>query len=232
LSNSLDELARLLYAEVTVEDTLNRVAHLAVVSLDGCDAAGVTVRKNGSGITTAATDEVVLSVDEAQYETGQGPCLQAMREAKPFFITSMGRDTRFPRYTPLAIAAGIRSSMTFPLSVSDEPIGALNLYSRAEDAFPESDRPLAAMFAAQASIGLVNVRTFEGLKAAVGQLEEALETRGVIGQAMGILMAREGISAEAAFELLKTGSQHSNTKLREIAAQIVAIHERSVPPQD
>jgi GAF domain-containing protein len=232
LSMSLHELARLLYAEITVEETLNTVAHLAVASLDGCDAAGVTLKKNGNGTTTAATDEVVLSVDEAQYQTGEGPCLQAMREAKPFFIDSMARDTRFPRYTPLAIAAGIRSSMTFPLQVHDETIGALNLYSRAERAFRESDHPLALIFAAQASVGLLNVRTYDDLRKMIRQLEEGLKTREVIGRATGVLMAREDLSAEAAFSLLTAASQHSNTKVRDIAVEILTQHERSIPPVD
>ena len=54
------------------------------------------------------------------------------------------------------------------------------------------------------------------------QLEKALESRDVIGQAKGILMERERISAEEAFQMLCTTSQHLNRKLRDVAAMVVA----------
>ena len=55
----------------------------------------------------------------------------------------------------------------------------------------------------------------------VDQLRDALETRDVIGQAKGILMAAEAISADDAFLILVRASQRQNRKLRDIAADVV-----------
>ena len=54
-------------------------------------------------------------------------------------------------------------------------------------------------------------------------LREALESRDVIGQAKGILMARRGCTPDAAFEALRKVSQHRNIKLRDIAEQVVYL---------
>ncbi len=49
---------------------------------------------------------------------------------------------------------------------------------------------------------------------------EIIEHRAVIEQAKGVLMAVYSIDAQAAFDLLKWGSQHTNTKLRVMAEQL------------
>ena len=56
------------------------------------------------------------------------------------------------------------------------------------------------------------------------QMEEALKSSRVIGAAIGMIMASRGLSEAAAFEVLQTASQHSNRKLREIAADLVDSH--------
>jgi AmiR/NasT family two-component response regulator len=53
----------------------------------------------------------------------------------------------------------------------------------------------------------------DGLKAALG-------TRTVIGKAIGIIIEREGVNETEAFEILKVMSQHSNVKLRDVAARL------------
>lgn len=52
-------------------------------------------------------------------------------------------------------------------------------------------------------------------------LEEALATNREIGQAIGILMATDQITADQAFDQLRSASQHLHRKLREIAADVV-----------
>lgn len=61
----------------------------------------------------------------------------------------------------------------------------------------------------------------DALQAEVAGLTEALESRDVIGQAKGILMASQGISADEAFNILRRASQRLNVKLRDVAAQVV-----------
>lgn len=55
----------------------------------------------------------------------------------------------------------------------------------------------------------------------VEHLKLAIEHRDVIGQAKGILMAREHCNADAAFSILRMASQRENRKLYEIALELV-----------
>ena len=57
-------------------------------------------------------------------------------------------------------------------------------------------------------------------------LRQALESRTVIGQAVGILMHRGALTADAAFTQLVELSSHTNTKLRDVAREVVAETER------
>ena len=66
--------------------------------------------------------------------------------------------------------------------------------------------------------------TLEGCHRLIVQLHDALETRDVIGQAKGILMAAEGITDDDAFMILVRASQRANRKLRDIAGDVVAAN--------
>ncbi|MYW90721.1 ANTAR domain-containing protein [Amycolatopsis rubida] len=59
------------------------------------------------------------------------------------------------------------------------------------------------------------------LRAENKQLREALDSRVVLEQAKGMLMARHEITPDEAFELLRQLSQHTNVKLRDLAAQVL-----------
>ena len=61
------------------------------------------------------------------------------------------------------------------------------------------------------------------------QLEQALDTRGVISNAVGILMAQEAVNRDDAFGILRTTSQTLNIKLRVIAEGIVDKAEKRGP---
>jgi AmiR/NasT family two-component response regulator len=58
------------------------------------------------------------------------------------------------------------------------------------------------------------------LEQEVDGLRNALGTRTVIGKAIGIVIEREGVNETEAFEILKVMSQHSNVKLRDVAARL------------
>jgi hypothetical protein len=60
------------------------------------------------------------------------------------------------------------------------------------------------------------------------QLETALETRGTIERAKGILMVTRRCSADEAFVLLRKQSQHDNVKLYTIAQKVVASIEQAL----
>ena len=90
----------------------------------------------------------------------------------------------------------------------------MTLYSRQPDAFDCEAEAVGAVLAAHAGVALATARERE-------HLQEALHSRDVIGQAKGILMIREGVDEDGAFDILRRASQRMNLKLREIAQQVV-----------
>lgn len=220
LNTHLMKLGQLVVTEEPVSTALARVAEMASSVIDVCDCCGVSLVQGDHVETRAASDDRADDVDEMQYSAGSGPCLQAIEDGRAVNVASFDDESRWPEFIQRARAAGIRASYSVPLTVDDDIVGSINYYS-ASSAFDPRARHLGDLFATQAAVALHNARTFSGVRDLVGQLREALESRDVIGQAKGILMARHGIDAEAAFDRLRTESQHRNQKLRTIAARLV-----------
>jgi GAF domain-containing protein len=202
-----------------LDATLTRVSRLAVEQISGCDMAGVTLIRDGKPVTAAFTDAEAPEIDAAQYESGEGPCLDAFRQNQVFAIADTRTESRWPAFTDTARAHGILSTLSLPLQVNQEALGALNLYSRAPTGFVEDDTPM--LFAIHAAVVLANAQAYWAAHALSSQLELAMASRSVIEQAKGVLIARFGCTADDAFARLTKESQHTNTKLRDVAKGIV-----------
>ena len=221
LWRSIADLSGLLLNEEDQETTFRRIADLAVRSIGGCDAVGVTINEKEGPATRAATGGLVYEVDNYQYEIDEGPCLSAVVERDIVSVEDMGSETRWPRFSRHAADRGLHSSLSLPLMVRGEALGALNLYAFRTKAFTSPGVQTASMFAAQAAVTVANSQTYAASVKLTRELREALDSRAVIDQAMGILMGRNGHGAEAAFTKLRVRSQAENRKLREVAADIV-----------
>jgi GAF domain-containing protein len=199
--------------EIVCRDALAEVPHADEVSVTLADRRGFR--------TAAHTSERIRVTDDRQHDLEEGPCVDASRQHQAFEIESMQCEQRWPRYTPYALEAGIGSSISLPLYGGEGSSGALNLYSRKEAAFDDEDRRLGGEFARRASVVLSNAVAFAAQSELTAQLREAIATRETIGKAVGILMERESVDDEAAFAMLRTASQNSNVKLRDIAEELV-----------
>jgi len=231
LVTALLALNRLMVNEEPLETTLARVAEIAAKSIETCVGAGVTLSRNDRPYTVAHWGSIADQLDGTQYAENDGPCLTAYRErhiVQLDVITEHGE--RWPTFVSLAAELGVDSSLSLPLVVGDVCLGALNLYGQHEQAFNASDRALAELFAAQAAVALANAEVYWQTYALTQTLQIAVESRDVIGQAKGILMALHKISAEEAFALLRRTSQEQNTKLRDIAEWLVRTGELPAMP--
>lgn len=217
---ALQKLSSLLEAEDAFERTLHTVVDLSVSTLPGCDSAGITLRVENSDMTAAASDHYALGIDKIQYETSEGPCLSALESGEPQRIVRISEETRWPEFCKRAEREGLQSSASFPIRVNGTT-GALNLYAKSNHVFDDSSAEISAIFAKQAVIAIENARIYSAALKLGDQLNEALQSRDAIGQAKGILMEREGVSDGEAFEMLKTISQNSNVKLRDIAERLI-----------
>jgi AmiR/NasT family two-component response regulator len=112
--------------------------------------------------------------------------------------------------------------MSIGLPVARQTIGGLNIYGNDDAPFDEAARELATAFASYAAVAVANAGVYATTAALAANLQRALESRAVIDQAKGILMARHrGMSADEAFDLLSKESQLNNRKLRDIAHDLV-----------
>ena len=219
---AMHELAHLLVSEENVPATLQRVADLAARVIDDCNAAGVTLlTSNGSYETAAYTADRTLAVDIGQYKRGKGPCLTAIAEKRVVRFDIEDAEARWPDFVADARANDVRSFLAAPLLVNGSAIGALNLYSSKPSGFTALDDVLIALFTGQASVAVANARVYSDAVRLTDQLRDAIASRSVIEQAKGVLMARQGVDAQTAFDHLRRDSQHRNVKLRLVAQEVV-----------
>ena len=222
LEEALVSLGTLLLSTPSVDAFLGRVADLAVQVFDPPATCGVSLYVDDIPTTVAASGLVAGQVEETQYEAGEGPCLHSMRTGETVDIPDLAVDDRWPDYRTHALALGLGSTHTIALSDGERPVGALNVHAAAVDAFDDDARRALGLFAAQTSAALELLRRDVQQRQLGEQLQEALASRAVIDQAMGIVMVTRRCSADEAFAFLRRTSQNANRKLREVATDLVA----------
>ena len=221
LEEQLHELSGLLLTDETLDVMLGHVAHIAVRAIPACDAAGVTLYERDQMVTAAASGPLVPRVDEHQYSTDEGPCLESLRTGEVMRSPSLAAESRWPKFRVPTLDEGVVSCLSLPLVVGNHgTAGVLNLYSQNRP-FEAADEDIGRRFVAPASVAVANARAYAKAQAVIEQLQEALQSRDVIGQAKGIIQAREGVGPDQAFERLRDMSQHRNVKLRELAKALV-----------
>ena len=215
LAEVFAEVARALLEEHDVAPTLGRICELAAKTVDGCEAAGVSIVEGTQITSQSTTNDLPRILDQIQSETQQGPCIDAIKEHEVFLTGSLSQERRWPDFVQRAQEqTGVESILGVRLFASGDTLGALNLYSSERDAFNDQDIAVASVFAAHAAVALATARREE-------QLEGKAASRDVIGMAKGIVMARQKVSDEEAFDILRRASQRTNVKLRELAERVV-----------
>jgi GAF domain-containing protein len=204
-----------------VHAALRRIAEAGCHLVAGCAAASVTIIERGRPITVVSTADSAIAADVAQHAAGDGPCLTAARERRPVLVDDIELDDRWPGYRLGALAEGLAASLSLPLDLGSCAHGVLNLYAERAGAFTRDDQHLALGFAAQASIVIVNAQAYWSAIDTTRNLTAALESRAIIEQAKGILIARHGCSDDDAFLELRHRSQTTARKLHAVAAELV-----------
>jgi GAF domain-containing protein len=225
LSTTLDDLHDELAAGERIEAVLQRLVDTAVVAIPGADVVSVTIVSGTRPSTVAATDEAVLDIDRDQYATGEGPCLEAAELRRPVRVDVAGAHERWPAFAVAAERAGVQAYLSAPLLLdtgTEELVGAMNIYGYQAGAFTDFDQSLLRLFTTAASGAISNARRAVRSRELTEQLRRALISHAEIDQAKGALMAVHGISADEAFARLVRRSQTTNTKLIEVARELLA----------
>jgi len=225
LTADFSETARNLFSPSSVQETLDQVVSLAVATIEGCDFAGIFLIAGDKVTTPALTDPIVADIDALQHSNNEGPCLDAISARLTFYAHDLDDDPRWPHFGPEATTRGIRSALALPLFTHDVH-GALNLYARYPHAFNVIDRARGLLLAGLAAPACSAAQSQEAEESRALNLHAALDSRKVIGQAQGILIEREHVTADQAFEILRRASQHLNLKLRDVAQTLVDTGEK------
>ena len=220
-TDSIAEAARTINQPRSLDETLQTIVEVACNSVPGFDQVGIaTLQKQGKVETRAFTGDLVLRLDEVQYGLREGPCSAALQGAESVSVSSLRAEHRWPRYVPQAQAAGVRSQMAIKLHLNRHAVGGMNFYSTSCDDVSLDAQAFAQLFASHASIALGHARERDNLN-------EAVQTRKVIGQAIGIIMERHQMSEDQAFAYLVRASSHENIKLRAVAQELVDERNRT-----
>ena len=195
------DLLALLREDETLADTLLRVAGVACTAIPGCDSASVTLWREGQPYTITSTDDLARTIDAAQYETLEGPCLDASRYGEAYVISDMRTEKRWPTFAGVAVLRGALASLSVPLVVRGESLGAVNMYAVAAGSFEGAERQGRA-FAQQASVVVANARVYDASRRLADSLEDSMRARAVVEQVKGRIMAERGITADEAARLL------------------------------
>jgi GAF domain-containing protein len=219
----LRDLSRVVFVDRTLSDVLTDVTAIAARGIPGAESTSITLLRGEKAFTVAHFGEIALAADELQYEHDSGPCMDAGRGGVLLRVDDMRTEERWPAYVAQVVAATpVRSSLSVPLPYQGSSIGALNIYSTEPAAFaaPESLRAgtdVAEVIAVVVANADAHAQLFDQAR----NMRMAMESRAVIEQAKGVLMAQRRVDAEQAFEILREASQRYNRKLRDIAFGIV-----------
>jgi GAF domain-containing protein len=220
------ELSKIMLGAQPLSDTLARVAELAKQAIPGAAEVSVTLAQDGTVCSVAFTGLLACHLDERQYDAGFGPCMDAALSGDTVAIDDTAHSDTYPDFGQVAARRGITHTMSIGLPVEGRIVGALNVYGRDSTPFDETTEQLATAFASYAGGAVANAGVYATTATLAGNLRKALESRAIIEQAKGILMARHHYSADAAFDWLVQRSQHTNRKVRAIAQDIVDDAQR------
>ncbi|MEP6631891.1 MAG: ANTAR domain-containing protein [Lapillicoccus sp.] len=222
LASAFAAIAGYLYAADSFDGVLERIAETAVNTVAGCQMASVTLSAHGAHETAATTDPAASAVDRAQYDTEEGPCLDAVEV--PIVYARSFPDPRWPALGSRPTHLGAHSAASFSLATATDAsagiAGSLNTYGAQPDAYSDEAQQIGLILAAHAATAAGAVRERDALKTLAETLNQALLSRDVIGQAKGILMERLKVTPEDAFDLLRTASNRLNQKLHLVAATL------------
>lgn len=216
MASAIDSAARTINQQFSLEKTLHTVVEAARELLPEFDQVGISaLARDGHAETLAAAGDLVAVLDQLQYDVSEGPCLEALRHAPTVEAPRISEDERWPRYVPGAVRRGLRAQLGIRLYVDKEgTASSINLYSTTSDEIGLDTLTKAELFATHAAVAVTHAGERE-------HFNDALRSRTVVGQALGILMERYSMDQDRAFGFLIRASSHGNKKLRDLADELV-----------
>lgn len=216
------DLADSIVEDLDVVEVGTRVVHHCVHVL-GVSSAGLLLGDSKAQLhPLAVSSEESRLVETFQTQGGEGPCIDAFRSG---VVVVAGDGTeiarRWPRFGSLAAAEGIESLCSVPLHLRDRAIGSLNLFLDRPGGLDADDLGRAVALADMATIAVTHAHTALAHATTARQLQHALDSRVVIEQAKGVLVATCGVGVDDAFSSLRMYARSTNRRLSDVATDVV-----------
>ena len=222
LAQTFVELTDTLVEDFDVVDLMVLLTERCVELLDTAAAGLLLADSHGTLHLVAATSEAIEAVELFQIQSDEGPCRDCFHSGTSVTTLNLEDDSgRWPRFAPVAAAAGFRAAHAFPLRLRGRVLGALNLFRTEPFALSESDIATAQALADVATIAVLQSRSTNDAQTVADQLQEALQTRIAIEQATGIVAQRAGETPDQAFARLRLHARRSSMRLGKVAQQVV-----------
>jgi transcriptional regulator with GAF, ATPase, and Fis domain len=222
IASSLLKLTTLVSDHVPLEETLARIAAYCSVAVRPATGAVVTLGDEMRSAMVGSTP-LLEAAESVHAEVGEGPSITAAAERRVAVSPSLGSDPTWPRFGAAVARMGLHSALAVPLTVSDRVIGTLSVYAPGKGVFDARAVRNAERYAGPAAAVAHNASVLAESLRQIAQLTEAMDSRSVVDQAIGILRSRTGMSTEEALQRLRRVSNTENIKLIEVARRIVEI---------
>lgn len=217
-------LAELVYSTTDHQTVLDAICHQAVAVIPGADHVSIsTLAADRTLVTRAASDDVARLMDRLETEAGEGPCLDAVLENSVQRDDDIATFSTWPELAELTLSrTSVRGMVGYRLQQGEFGRSALNVFSDTPGALTDEAATVGTMLAAFSSVALAAADR----QADVENLRRGLESNREIGKAVGLIMAAHSVSDAEAFDILRSASSRTNTKLAAIAEKINASHGR------
>lgn len=217
----LHELTAVLIGATDVQQALDRLACFTARAVPRAVRCSVTLVGDGSARTVASSEPALEVLDEIQYETGDGPCLQATRTRTLITCQDLSRDDRWPQLSARATALGVRGVASVPLDVRRNAVGALNIFLPDPDAIGPHLLITGMAVAGQSELLLDEVLRRSAQAEMTAELQTSLRAGATIDHAIGVIVAQRGCGIQEAYEVLHETAQRLNLRPHVIAERLV-----------
>jgi GAF domain-containing protein len=214
------ELGDLRFGATPVEETMHRIVQ-TTHKIFHVDGAGLMLVDAGQQLRNAAVSDARFEhLERLQLEYDEGPCLSAYEDKQLVCSEDLREDVRWPSFTPAALDEGVRAVLASPIPYNQEAIGVVGVLSEDRRPWaPEAELALLA-FTDLAALLISSMLRAEQQSELAGQLQGALDSRAVIEQAKGVLMAQQGLAARDAFEQLRAQARRERRRVVDVARDL------------
>jgi GAF domain-containing protein len=199
-------------------DVLTTLAHETIAAATG---AGVSLLdERGHRTSVGATSDVVLEADDLQYRLDQGPCLTAWAEQRTVRVDDVGIDPRWPKWSDSVRPLQVLSTLSVPMVLPHRALGAVKVYSEQRGAFDQRAEKLLEGFAGTAALLLGSAASLDNARQLSENLRQALQARDSVQLAKGVIMQRDGLTEDEAFQVLVNEARVADLGLRQVADRV------------